>query len=44
MWQILIIYFLNKQFFLSLISDNLKNCLKAVKERRLLGKKPKAKK
>lgn len=40
--QILVIYFLNRQEFFSLISDELKNCFKAIKEGRLLGRKPKA--
>lgn len=42
--QILIISFLNRQEFFSLISDKLKNCFKAMKEGRLLAGKPKAKK
>lgn len=41
--QILIIYFLSRQEFFSLISDELKNCFKAIKEGRLLGGKAKSK-
>lgn len=42
--QILIISFLNRKDFFSLISDELKNSFKAMKEARLLGGKTQAKK